>query len=157
MNWELVRGGPLWRIVTCHFTHFTYERLAWDGIAFLALSAACLRRDAKTYFATLLASVMLVPLAVLAFSDVDVYRGLSGIDSALFALLIASDKRLRFLFVAFAAKLAFELAPQSTVFVTHMGAGVVSVPIAHAAGAMVGIVAALPKMRAWSESVSQSQ
>ena len=147
MTWELVRGGPLWRIATCHFTHFTYEQLAWDGLPFVLLSLACWRRDARTFYATLLASIVVVPLAVLAFAPhIDTYRGLSGLDSALFALLVAGDKRLRILLVPLVAKIAFELATGSTLFVTNLGSGVVGVPVAHVAGAAIGLLMAFRTM-----------
>ncbi|HKR62121.1 MAG TPA: hypothetical protein VJZ00_00205, partial [Thermoanaerobaculia bacterium] len=41
---ELQRGGAAWRVLTCHFTHFSYEQLAWDAAAFLLLGLACERR-----------------------------------------------------------------------------------------------------------------
>ena len=61
---ELQRGGAMWRIVTCHFTHFTYEQFAWDALVFLLLGLACARRDRGAFQATLLASVVIVPIAV---------------------------------------------------------------------------------------------
>lgn len=136
---ELQRGGDAWRIVTCHFTHFTYEQLAWDTLAFLGLGMACARRDWPAFRATLLASALLIPLAVLAFDPrIDTYRGLSGIDSALFALLIVSTRNV-LLGVLFAAKIAFELATGSAVFA---GDDFAVVPVAHIAGAIVGAVVA---------------
>ena len=39
---ELQRGNfEPWRILTCHLTHFSYEQLAWDALAFASLAAAC--------------------------------------------------------------------------------------------------------------------
>ena len=55
---ELRRGGDMWRIATCHFTHFTYEQLAWDALVFLVLGIACARRNRGAFQATLLASVV---------------------------------------------------------------------------------------------------
>lgn len=132
---ELQRGGDAWRIVTCHFTHWTYEQLAWDALAFICLGVACERRDRGAYHATLLASVLLIPLAVLvADPRVIAYRGLSGIDSALFALLVVSTRNV-FLGVLFAAKIAFEVFTGSPVFAEG---GYEVVPIAHVAGALIG-------------------
>ncbi len=136
---ELQRGGDVWRIVTCHFTHFTYEQLAWDALAFLALGIACERQGSSVFRATLLASVVLIPLAVLAFDPrIDTYRGLSGIDSALFALLIVSTRNV-VLGVLFVAKIAFELMTGSAVFA---GDEFAVVPVAHIAGAIIGAMAA---------------
>jgi len=136
--------GEAWRILTCHLTHFSYEQLAWDALAFLLLGLACERRHRAAFHATLLASAIAVPLAVLAFApQVTAYRGLSGIDSALFALLLWQERRSRLAIlcsIAFAAKIAFELFARATVFVTHLGSDVVPVPIAHVAGAMTVVV-----------------
>jgi len=133
---ELQRGGDAWRIVTCHFTHFTHEQLAWDVLAFLVLGIACERRSRTAFHATLLASAIVIPLAVLAFDPrIETYRGLSGLDSALFALLVVSTRN-RFLGAAFAAKIAFELATGGAVFVGD----ITVVPVAHVAGAITGAI-----------------
>src|SRR5882757_5386985 len=107
---ELRRGGPAWRIVTRHFTHFTYEQLAWDALVFLILGIACARRNRGAYQAALLASILLVPIAVLVFApEVTTYRGLSGIDSALFALLLMMESRRNWLVAICAVGFAMKL------------------------------------------------
>jgi hypothetical protein len=78
---------------------------------------------------------------------VTAYRGLSGIDSALFALLLWQERRSRLAIlcaVAFAAKIAFEVFAGATVFVARMGTDVVPVPIAHVAGAMTVVLGISP-------------
>ena len=142
---ELRRGGELYRLVTCHFTHWSYEQLAWDALVFLVLGMACERRNRAAFHATLLASAVVIPIAVLLFApNVTAYRGLSGIDSALFALLLTLELRRSRLValcaVAFAAKIAFEMTTGATVFVSDMGAGIVAVPVAHAAGAFAALI-----------------
>ena len=144
---ELQRGGAAWRIVTCHFTHFTYEQLAWDALIFLLLGLACARRDRGAFRATLLASVAVVPIAVLAFApNVTAYRGLSGIDSALFALLLTMEWRRSWIVtlcaMGFAMKVLFEMKTGATLFVSS-GAAFVPVPVAHLAGAATGWIAAI--------------
>jgi rhomboid family GlyGly-CTERM serine protease len=139
---ELQRGGPVWRIVTCHFTHFTYEQLAWDALAFLVLGIACARRHRGAFQVTLLASILIVPIAVLAFApNVSTYRGLSGIDSALFALLLTTESRRSWIVTlcaaGFAMKLIFEMTTGAMVFVSSDGA-FEAVPVAHLAGAIIG-------------------
>lgn len=136
---ELQRGGEPWRLVTCHFTHWSYEQLVWDALAFAALGGTCSRRNRAAFRTTLLASAIVVPLAVVAFApEVAAYRGLSGIDSALFALLLTTDRRAWPFAIAFAAKIGFEAMTGSALFATNMGAGVVAVPVAHFAGAVMG-------------------
>lgn len=148
---ELHRDFELWRIVTCHFTHWTYEQLAWDAPVFLALAAACARLNRAAFHATLLASIVLVPLAVLAFApEVTAYRGLSGLATAMFALLLTLQWRektwLVVLFaIGFAAKLTIEMVTGGAVFADDMGAGVVAVPVAHLAGALVGVIGGLQR------------
>jgi rhomboid family GlyGly-CTERM serine protease len=144
---ELRRGGAVWRIVTCHFTHFTYEQLAWDVLVFLLLGLACARRDRGAFQATLLASIVIVPIAVLAFApEVMTYRGLSGIDSALFALLLTMEWRRSWIValcaVAFAMKVLFEMRTGATVFVSS-NAAFAPVPTAHLAGAAAGWAAGI--------------
>jgi rhomboid family GlyGly-CTERM serine protease len=152
---ELQRGGAAWRIATCHFTHFTYEQLAWDALVFLLLAIACERRNRSAFRATLLASVIVVPIAVLAFSSVTMYRGLSGIDSALFGFLLVSEwQRSRIVAlcgVAFAAKMIFEMSTGATVFV-HSDS-FIAVPAAHIAGALVGVIAGA--YRCFSSSIAR--
>jgi hypothetical protein len=153
---ELQRGGAVWRIATCHFTHFTYEQLAWDALVFLLLAIACTRRNRGAFRATLLASVVVVPIAVLALSNVTTYRGLSGIDSALFGLLLVTEWRrsrvVALCGVAFAAKMIFEVNTGATVFL-HSDA-FVAVPAAHIAGALVGVIVPMSQ-RLISSSIAQ--
>lgn len=131
----------LFEIVTCHFLHWSVQHFVWDAIAFIALGLACVRRDRAATLMTLASAILVIPLAVTAFApEVAVYRGLSGLDSALFALLIVQLRaRLAVLFgVAFIGKIAFELTTGAAFFATNMGEGVVAVPVAHIAGALVG-------------------
>jgi rhomboid family GlyGly-CTERM serine protease len=140
----LAQAEP-WRIVTCHFTHWTYEQLAWDALVFAALGIACARRDVRAFHATLLASAALIPFAVSAFApQVSAYRGLSGIDSALFALLLVQLRRSPLAIVCaigFIAKITFEASTGGAVFASDMGVDVIAVPVAHVAGALIGLAA----------------
>jgi rhomboid family GlyGly-CTERM serine protease len=155
---ELRRGGAVWRIVTCHFTHFTYEQLAWDVLVFLILGMACARHGRGAFQATLLASIVVVPIVVLAVApDVTTYRGLSGIDSALFALLLTMESRRSWLAalcaIGFAMKLIFEMTTGATVFVS--GAAFVPVPAAHLAGAITGLAIGMARMSLHSPLASE--
>jgi hypothetical protein len=81
------------------------------------------------------------------------YRGLSGVDSALFALVTVRlgreaffDRQWRKLTLVaivaggFALKVGYEFASGATLFVDSSAGGMTPVPLAHVAGAMVGIV-----------------
>jgi len=80
------------------------------------------------------------------------YRGLSGIDSALFVLLVAGvlkerlqDKSYPAMLVAgftlllLAGKILFEMVTGDTLFVSSTDAGFVPVPLAHAIGGICGL------------------
>lgn len=155
---ELRSDASLLRILTCHFTHWSFEQLAWDALAFTALGVACARRNARATHATLLASVLLVPVAVLAFApEVGAYRGLSGVASAMFALLLAFERRrltwpVVTVAALFAAKLTFEAVTGGAVFANDMGDNVVAVPVAHLAGALVGVIGGLQRRGCYSRS-----
>jgi membrane associated rhomboid family serine protease len=150
---ELRPGASLLRILTCHFTHWSHEQLAWDALAFTALGLACARRNPRATHATLLTSIFVIPVAVLAFApEVVAYRGLSGLASAMFALLLVLEwRRLTWPVVTFAmlfaAKLAFEAITGGAVFAHDMGDNVVAVPVAHLAGALVGVIGGLQQQR----------
>ncbi|HEU4523244.1 MAG TPA: rhomboid family intramembrane serine protease [Thermoanaerobaculia bacterium] len=139
---ELVRGGAPWRLVTCHLTHWTHEQLAWDGVAFVALALVCARRNRAAFQATLLASALVIPVAVFSFTDLAAYRGLSGVASAVFALLLTLESRrswpVALCAAGFAAKLIFEVVAGAALFVNDMGPGVIPVPVAHLSGAITG-------------------
>jgi rhomboid family GlyGly-CTERM serine protease len=146
-------GGEVWRVFTCHVTHFGMDHLLWDVAMFVALGSVCELRWPRATRFVLLTSAVAIGWAVLCFSDVATYRGLSGIDSALFglvatSLLLDNDFRrgplfaagLWMLLVGFVAKVGYELWVGSTVFVDSQAAGFVPVPLAHAIGFCVGTV-----------------
>jgi hypothetical protein len=89
------------------------------------------------------------PIAVLAVGDVDWYCGLSGLSHALFAAALSFELATRrgaaravvaALCAVCAAKPIYELATGAPAFTMSLGAGIVQVPLAHAAGAIVGAV-----------------
>jgi rhomboid family GlyGly-CTERM serine protease len=145
-----------YRILTCHFAHFSANHLLWDLLVFLALGICCEWIDRRRMILTLAASAVLIPLAALGWSPgIAVYRGLSGLDSALFGLAVGMMLRQHMkqrwtlgivlscgLLVAFAMKTAMELAFGVAVFADSNGAGFVPVPAAHAAGLLMGIITA---------------
>jgi len=157
---ERLLAGELWRLVTCHMTHWTGEHLAFDLFAFALLLWLCLQRSVARTAVTLAAAAVAVPLTVLAaHPELTLYRGLSGLDSALFVLLgtllLREGLRTRrtaltltaaLALVAFAAKVVFELTTGGAVFAAS--GGFVPVPVAHVAGALVGAAAGVRLPRA---------
>lgn len=150
-----VAAGEVWRLVTGHWTHWSLDHLVWDGLAFLALAAACELRDRKRFALCLAGAALVVPLGVFWLQPgLDLYRGLSGLDSALFALLAvlvwrqegAGPRRWLVLGGAalFAAKVAWEAVLGEPLFVEPGATGFAVVPLAHLLGAAVGAAAGLP-------------
>ncbi len=152
-----VNAGQFWRVITCQWTHWSIDHLIWDSLVFLALGAACERRDRLCFLLTTLASAACVPLVLhLTLPTLTTFRGLSGIDSALFGmlaadqLLIAYDRQNRraFSWVAtaiagFAIKTTYETITKRTIFVDANDAGFVAIPAAHLAGFLIGFCGAL--------------
>jgi rhomboid family GlyGly-CTERM serine protease len=159
--WELNRsalaGGQWWRLFTGHLTHWNFDHLLWDAAAFLALGLLCMQRSATRTIACLIASSVAISVTVLvAHGDLSSYRGLSGLDTALFTLAATltwrdarrdSDRAMaavaKWALGALVAKTLYELATGDTLFVDSAQAGFVPLASAHAVGAAVGFLAAL--------------
>lgn len=151
-----IAHGELWRVVTGHLTHWTSSHLAWDLAAFVALGVLVERESRRLLSLTLAVSTLAISAAVWHFEpDLATYRGLSGVDSALFAAWAATAIRhaagtrewrtagwIAAAAIGFAAKTAVESRAQSTVFVAA-DPSFVPVPLAHVAGAVAGMLVAV--------------
>jgi rhomboid family GlyGly-CTERM serine protease len=147
----------LWRLFSSHLTHFNLSHLIWDLLAFMTLGSLCEMAHRRRFLWTMLISALAIPLAVMTFLPaMDSYRGLSGIDSALFVLLVAGVLKARLqdrcypaMLVAgatlllLAGKILFEMITGDTLFVSSNDAGFVPVPLAHAIGGMCGLILAM--------------
>lgn len=152
-EWQREHPIEVWRWFTGHFCHWSAEHLAWDVIVFVVLGAMCERRNRWQFLLCLAASAVAITAATAAFlPNILSYRGLSGIDSALFGWLVAElfqearekcDRRklaLICLFgLAFIAKTALEGVTANTLFVSNARSEFLPVPLAHAVGALVGL------------------
>lgn len=142
----------LWRLLTCHWVHLSWDHLLWSALTFLGLGSLCELMDKKKYYATLGASVLLIPAAIWwGMPGLVVYGGLSGLDCALYALLmillikheIRSRSRLwvacfSLLLAGLLAKITYETITGLTLFVSNNHSGMVPVPLAHLVGGVVG-------------------
>lgn len=147
-----VAHGQVWRFFTAHLTHFGGDHLRWDLLAFAVLGALAEGISRTAFLTTLGAAAPIITGGVWAAQpQFFTYRGLSGIDSALFGIVVASlfvagwRDRHRFsiaigalALAGFAAKCAFELATGGTVFVDTGGA-FAPVPLAHLLGMLTGV------------------
>ena len=151
---EWNRGLPwqLWRWLTGHFCHWSAEHLIWDVMVFLFLGAWCERHSRRQFLICILAAAVAICVATALFlPEIQSYRGLSGLDSALFgwlsvemlrSALARGDRRMVGVVVlftlAFTAKVTLECLTASTLFVSSSQSGFVPVPLAHAVGIVAG-------------------
>lgn len=88
---QAILGGELWRLFTGHLTHWTFGHLCWDLLACLLAVGFLLVHRPKALLPLALWSMLAVSLGVLlADPEIAVYRGLSGVDTALFAYVAAA-------------------------------------------------------------------
>jgi rhomboid family GlyGly-CTERM serine protease len=151
-----VADGEYWRLLTGHFAHWSSSHFAWDTLAFLACGAIVEMHSRWEFVTTVIASAFAVAVTLLVFvPNLGLYRGLSGVDSALFVTVIgmlgqrawsARSWIARAVLVVaalgFTAKMIAELITGHVLFV-DTSRGILVVPQAHVFGAVVGIAIAL--------------
>ena len=153
--WQLATATALarpWRLLSGHLVHWDATHLLWDALVFAALGAAaeaCGSRR-RVAAALLLAAVAGSATFLLRHGELSVYRGLSGLDSALLALVAvtqiqtARSRPTRLFFAAvligFLAKTIMEIAAGHALFAA--GGGWVNLPSVHLAGAAAGALVA---------------
>ena len=122
---------------------------------FLALGALCEVRWPRRFAVCVVTSALTISAALSCLQpEVELYRGLSGIDSALFTLAVVclireaiAERRLAFALPLVASllgllgKILYEYATGTTLFVNSTGA-FVPIPLAHLAGSAVGLIVA---------------
>ncbi|MFA6959782.1 MAG: rhombosortase [Opitutaceae bacterium] len=151
-----VAHGQVWRFFTAHLTHFGDDHLRWDVLAFVLLGTLAERISRSGMFSTLGVSALLITTGVwIAQPQFAIYRGLSGIDSALFGFVLADlfaegwQARHGFsiavgivALTGFTAKCAYELGTGGAVFVQSNGIFTL-VPLAHLLGMVAGAAVAI--------------
>lgn len=167
-----IGAGEMYRLLTCHWTHWNVDHLIWDAGALLFLAAACERRSRSRFLATLTLATLVVPIGVFILQpEMLRYRGLSALASALFAWLAIDIVRNRahagqwaWVFaigtigLGFAIKIAIEIHCGTAVFV-ETSSDFVPVPLAHLIGACCGLATACctaPKVTTEAESSGES-
>ena len=148
--------------LTGHLTHWNRSHLLWDSIALVVLGLFCCYFSRARFWIAVAASAIAIPIAIVACQpELASYRGLSGIDSALFGLALFEFARhalgrhqpaLLLLSCAtgfcFCLKLVFEYLSGGALFVSLGEADFVNVPLAHLVGFGCGaVVAFIPKRR----------
>lgn len=159
----------LWRLLTCHWVHLSWDHLLWSGMTFLGLGSICEMMDRKKLLVTAGLSALLIPMAIWwGMPGLKIYGGLSGLDCALYALLmvllikreIRSGNRIWLAFfslmlVGLIAKITYETVSGMTIFVSNNHAGMVPVPLAHLVGGIVGTGVGLIKNTTTASSARQ--
>lgn len=159
-----IARGEVWRVVTGNFVHWNADHLIWDSLMFFILGLAIELRSrhrhlesdsaiGNLFVLTTVASAIAVSACVWFFTPLERYRGLSGIDSALFVLLAAwylvdviksgaySQAAIPSgLLLCFLAKIGYEIATGHTYFVDSTAAAFVPLPQVHLAGAGIGVL-----------------
>lgn len=143
------------RTLGCNWLHWSIDHLCWDLFMFYLVGSLCEQRNRSAFLAVTFASGLMIPITVMIYSpEFGSYRGLSGIDTALYALLgtlwflDAIRERDRSaslvcfgLLVAMVLKIGYELISQQLLFVTDDS--FTPAPTAHSSGAIIGILIAL--------------
>ncbi|UCF33685.1 MAG: rhombosortase [Phycisphaerales bacterium] len=150
-----VLSGEGWRLVTCQWTHWNFSHVVWDVMMFFTLGVLCEQLRRGAFVACVAASALLIPLlSAVALPQMQYYRGLSGLDSALFVLLAVQLIRMnrsrdRVVFAtaaaglgAFVLKTLYECATGSIIFVQPEFV-FTPVPLAHVIGGAIGFVIAI--------------
>ncbi len=148
---DAILQGQLWRLITGNLVHWSAAHFWLDVGVFFLLGATfepSFRRVRVSFGSFVLAISLFVAAAVLlARPDMKHYRGLSGVDSGIFAAALlfesvqARTRRRRWWFLApaalaFAIKIVFECWTGELFFGTSsLGDLGQPVPLAHAAGA----------------------
>jgi rhomboid family GlyGly-CTERM serine protease len=142
----------LWRLLTCHWVHLSTNHLFWSALTFLGLGSLCEIMNPKKYYATVTLSAFLIPPIIWwGMPDLRVYGGLSGLDCALYSLLmVLFIKRemgsrnwtwVCFFFLLLGGligKITYETVTGQTIFVSTTHANMTPVPLAHLVGGIVG-------------------
>lgn len=142
-------------LIGCHMLHWSWEHLWWDVAMFGLLGVICELQLRRSFYATLIIAALSIPIVIqLVQPEISTYRGLSGLDTAIFALLATHWLFESYrgcdwpqgllgggLLACLIGKLAWEFFSGSTLFVTEVN--FIPLPLAHAAGAGCGIMLVL--------------
>ena len=149
----------LFQLLGCHLLHWSAEHLFWDLAMFCILGGLCERWWPKQYYITVAISALMIPLLIMVFQpNISSYRGLSGIDTAIFSLMATnvcfaslrrSDWSQAMLFgtllMSLAGKVAYEFVTGDLLFVSDLN--FIPLPLAHLIGGIVGVFAPLGCLR----------
>jgi len=147
-NRAAIAQGECWRFVTAHLTHFDLNHLVWDLAVFVLLGSICEQSSRRRLAAGLVLASVTIPAAIWWWQpQFTSYRGISGLDCALFGIFIGTLLQRREPIAKFVgtlgllgmfAKCGAELSTGVTLFAT--GASYAPVPLSHVVGAAAGLI-----------------
>ncbi|MEM6692612.1 MAG: hypothetical protein AAF664_24495 [Planctomycetota bacterium] len=153
------------QLFSSHFLHWSKEHLFWDLGVFLALCGVGERISRTGTSIVLAIAGLLIPLGVSAVHfDIETYRGLSGLDTALFGWVVTwfavdtwkKSDRVATLFCLFllAAMIAKTIHEYSTGTIFVNDNNFLPVPVAHVIGGMIGVTAAAASFQTTTKALS---
>jgi rhomboid family GlyGly-CTERM serine protease len=151
-----IADGEIWRCLTAHWIHWSFDHFLWCAITFVVLSCICEGISRSGYLATIITASFVIPaVSWLADSNMHTYRGLSGLASSIFVFGALMMMHRAFMnrdwpMVCFSAaaglgyiaKILFEFFNGSALFVNNHEL-FTPVPLAHLSGGIVGLVMVL--------------
>jgi len=151
--------GGLWRLFSCHWVHLNTDHLLWSAMTFFVLGSFCEIMDRGKYVMAIGIASIIIPIAIwFGMPHLEVYGGLSGLDCALYSLLIVLFiKRERprqnwiwtiiytIMLVLLPAKIIYEMACGLTIFVNNIHSNMAPVPLSHLVGGVVGIAVGIDR------------
>ena len=155
LQWRESNQLLSYRVISCHALHWSWNHLAWDLLMFTVLGAVCEATDRFKYLSYLVLSAILIPNVVIAcHPELSTYRGLSGLDSGLFAMVavdrILESKRSKdqvglavfsICLLCLMIKIASETLYGGNLFVSD--SSFIPVPVSHLTGAVLGAMVCL--------------
>ena len=154
--------GNLWRLISCHWVHLNTDHLLWSALTFWVLASICEIMDRPKMVLTVGISAFFIPCAIwIAMPGLEVYGGLSGLDCALYSLLVVLFlKRERgaqnwiwfgffaIMLVLLPAKVIYEMSTGLTIFVNNRHTDMVPVPLSHLIGGVAGFAVGIVRVQA---------
>ena len=141
-------SSEYWRFFTAHFTHWDWNHLCWDLLIFIILGKMLIDESLKTFYVIILLSPWLISaLMWISAAEMQYYRGISGIDSALFCALACfyirkSEQRIKLcgvlMLLLLGAKIIYEFVNTQALFVDTQSYYLM--PWAHLGGALCGLL-----------------
>jgi rhomboid family GlyGly-CTERM serine protease len=148
---QRIAAGQWWRPVSGHLVHYGWPHMAADMGVFAALCWVAQRRGRGVAWSVAIGGVAVGAAVYWWAPDTNTYRGMSGVDSAVFGYLVVTevvrDRGLKAAawLTALALTLGrfvFETATGRPILPTSLPDGIAVVGIAHMAGLVAGCMAA---------------